>query len=100
MVPKPTAEPYRCTVVLGLAVTSEWYRAGFEAFVDDDRWQASTRPHTFVNDWADPNHAVWKELPQSPCAEHWKDPDRVLFFAANYKLTARTPAFPDAHASC
>jgi hypothetical protein len=80
---------YRCTLVLGLAVTSEWYRAGFERFVDDDRWEAITKPHTFVENWADPNHPVWRELPQSPCTERWTDPDRVLFFAANFTFTAR-----------
>ncbi|HVR19261.1 MAG TPA: hypothetical protein VMS65_06190 [Polyangiaceae bacterium] len=82
------ASGYRCTAVLGLAVTSEWYRAGFENLVEDERWQAITKPHTFVENWADPDHAVWKELPQSPCAERWTDPDRVLFFAANYKYTS------------
>ena len=82
------ASGYRCTAVLGLAVTSEWYRAGFENLVDDERWQAITKPHTFVENWGDPEHAVWKELPQSPCAERWTDPDRVLFFAANYKFTS------------
>jgi len=80
---------YRCTLVLGLAVTSEWYRAGFESLVEDDRWEAITKPHTFVEHWADPENAVWRELPQSPCAERWKDPDRVLFFAANFKFTAQ-----------
>jgi len=80
---------YRCTVVLGLAVTSEWYRAGFESLVDDARWEAITKPHTFVENWADPEHAVWKELPQSPCREAWTDPDRVLFFAANFTFTTR-----------
>ena len=83
----PASIDFRCTAVLGLAVTSEWYRAGFEELVEDDRWQAITKPHTFVENWADPNHAVWKELPQSPCAERWTDPDRVLFFAANYRFT-------------
>jgi hypothetical protein len=83
----PTSSGYRCTAVLGLAVTSEWYRAGFENLVEDERWQAITKPHTFVDNWGDPEHAVWKELPQSPCAERWTDPDRVLFFAANYKFT-------------
>jgi hypothetical protein len=85
----PAPADYRCTVVLGLAVTSEWYRAGFEALVDDDRWEAITKPHTFVEHWADPEHAVWKELPQSPCREASADPDRVLFFAANFTFTTR-----------
>lgn len=85
----PEASGYKCTVVLGLAVTSEWYREGFETLVEDARWQAITKPHTFVDNWADPSHPVWRELPQSPCGERWTDPDRVLFFAANYKFTER-----------
>jgi hypothetical protein len=86
-----SASGYRCTAVLGLAVTSEWYCAGFEDLVDDERWQAITKPHTFVENWADPEHAVWKELPQSPCAERWSDPAIARASARASELVAVGP---------
>ena len=82
----PAASPrFECTAVLGLTVTNEWYSAGFEQLVTDGEWEAIVKPHTFVRDWADPNHAVWSEAALSPCAARAKSPDRVLFFAAGWK---------------
>lgn len=76
---------FECTVVLGLTVTNEWYSAGFEQLVNDGEWEAIVKPHTFVRDWADPNHAVWSDAASSPCVTREKSPDRVLFFAADWK---------------
>ncbi len=70
--------------MLGLAVTGEWFNAGFEKAVDDARWEAILRPHTFVQDWADPAHAAWSEAPTSPCAARAGAPDRVLLVVANW----------------
>lgn len=78
---------FRCTEVIGLTITAEWYAAGFEQLVDDARFQARTRPHTFVDQWADPAHEAWAEPVTSPCAEQPENPDRVVLFAANWKLT-------------
>lgn len=90
----PTAVPaapeksgFRCTEVIGLTITAEWYGAGFEQLVDDARFQARTRPHTFVDQWADPTHEAWSAPITSPCAEASDSPDRVVLFAANWKLT-------------
>lgn len=83
--PAPAAAHYECTVVLGLTVTNEWYNAGFEQLVPDAEWEALVKPHTFVRDWGDPNHAVWSEATLSPCAARAKSPDRALFFAADWK---------------
>lgn len=82
----PLSPPYRCTEVIGLTITAEWYSAGFEQLVDDARYQARTRPHTFVDQWADPAHAAWGEPITSPCSERSASPDRVVLFAANWKL--------------
>jgi hypothetical protein len=80
----PTA--FVCTEVIGLTITAEWYSAGFEQLVDDARFQARTRPHTFVDQWADPAHAAWTEALTSPCSEQSSTPDRVVLFAANWNL--------------
>ncbi len=76
---------FACTLVLGLAVTGEWYRAGFERAVDDARYELLVKPHTFVRNWADPADAVWTQELESPCSEHAARPDRVLFFVADWK---------------
>jgi hypothetical protein len=64
----------------------EWYGAGFEQIVDDARFQARTRPHTFVDQWADAEHEAWSAPLTSPCGVRSERPDRVVLFAANWKL--------------
>ena len=78
---------FQCSVVLGVAVTSEWFEGGFERVVDDARWEAITKPHTSLEQWADPQNSVWSQSPSSPCAEHAQEPDRVLFTAMNWEYT-------------
>src|SRR5450432_4612222 len=48
------ARPFRCNLVLGVQVTSEWFEGGFERVVDDAHWEAMTKPHTSLEQWADP----------------------------------------------
>jgi len=85
---------YRCSLVLGVTVTSEWFGAGFEQAVGDARWEAITRPHTSLREWADPANAVWSQPPVSPCASDANDPDRVLFTGMQweYKTAAEWAA--------
>ena len=80
---------FACTEIIGLTITAEWYGAGFEQLVDDARFQARTRPHTFVDQWADPAHEAWKDPLTSPCTTSSDAPDRVVLFAANWKLTTQ-----------
>lgn len=75
--------------MIGLTVTAEWYEAGFEELVDGARFQARTRPHTFVDQWADPAHEAWAAPITSPCAEGSNNPERVVLFAASWKLESR-----------
>jgi hypothetical protein len=84
-----STSPFSCTEVIGLTITAEWYSAGFELLVPDAQFQARTRPHTFVDQWADPAHAAWSEPVTSPCSEHSQAPERLALFAANWKLTTR-----------
>lgn len=78
---------FRCNLLLGVAVTSEWFEAGFERVVDDGRWEAITKPHTSLEQWADPQNSVWSLTPSSPCADRASEPDRVLFTAMNWEYT-------------
>ncbi|MGC4092184.1 MAG: hypothetical protein QM756_30745 [Polyangiaceae bacterium] len=84
VVSRVSSKGYRCTQVVGLAVTAEWFEAGFEEVAGNDRWQALLRPHTFVRDWADPGSVAWSEPLRSPCSEASAAPERVLFFAADW----------------
>jgi hypothetical protein len=91
---------YACSVLLGPNVAGEWFAAGFETQVDGARWQVKAPHHSFVEDWADPNHAVWKE---SGCVGTYYDcatkskcaggamPDRVVFVTqtGNYLGTSQ-----------
>ena len=86
--PRAPAPSFACTEVIGLTITAEWYSAGFELLVPDAQFQARTRPHTFVDQWADPAHVAWSEPVTSPCADS-QAPDRVVLFAANWKLTTQ-----------
>ncbi|MDX2022147.1 MAG: hypothetical protein SF187_18060 [Deltaproteobacteria bacterium] len=82
-----TKASYECTTFIGPNVTGEWFAAGFEALVSGDKWQVKAPHHSFVEDWANPGHAVWKETcegqyydcqTKSKCAGG-KAPDRVIF---------------------
>lgn len=81
------SQRFRCNLLLGVAVTSEWFEAGFERVVDDARWEAITKPHTSLEQWADPHNSVWSIEPSSACAERGNEPDRVLFTAMNWEYT-------------
>lgn len=82
-----SSKNYTCNLVIGLSVTSEWFEAGFEEVVSNARWEALVKPHTFVEHWADPGNAAWKEPLRSTCEQHENAPERVVFFVAdwNYK---------------
>jgi hypothetical protein len=78
---------YRCTQVIGVSVTGDWWNAGFEKGINGDRWQVLWRKQAFVDLWADPANELWQVPLQSPCAEGSADPDRVIFTAVNWKFT-------------
>jgi hypothetical protein len=78
---------YRCTQVIGVSVTGDWWNAGFEKGINGDRWQVLWRKQAFVDLWADPANELWQVPLQSPCTEGAGDPDRVIFTAVNWKFT-------------
>jgi len=83
----PAAGDFVCTEILGVSVTGDWFSAGFEDGLDGARWQARSRTHAFVEQWADPASDLWTLPPVSPCARRSEDPDRVLFTAVNWEYT-------------
>jgi hypothetical protein len=54
-------DSFACSELLGPNVAGEWFDAGFETLVGGDLWQVKAPHHSFVEDWANPNHAVWRE---------------------------------------
>jgi hypothetical protein len=82
------ASPARfdCTRVLGVSTTGDWFKAGFEALVEDGRWEAVTRKGAFVDQWGDPTSPPWVEPVVSPCVGGVR-PDRVLLTAVHWGYT-------------
>jgi hypothetical protein len=42
-------------------VAGEWFDAGFETAVGSAKWQVKAPHHSFVEDWANPDHDVWRD---------------------------------------
>ena len=91
----PTSKGYTCTVVMGVSVTHDWFVGGFEmgTGIDNARWEGLASPQgeiSFIQEWADPNSALWKMDKLSPCAMNADNPDRVIFVGLNwnYKTVA------------
>jgi len=59
--PQGTKVSFACTQFLGPNVTGEWFAAGFEKLVDGAKYEVKAPHHSFVEDWANPNHDVWRE---------------------------------------
>jgi hypothetical protein len=74
-------QSFTCTLILGTNQTSEWFTAGFEALVDDAKWELLHAHSAFVELWADANSAVWREPIGSRCTQNPTSPDRVIFLA-------------------
>jgi hypothetical protein len=81
------AATFACSQLTGPNVAGEWFDAGFEAEVGSAKWQVKAPHHSFVEDWANPNHDVWRD---SDCQGTYSNcetkskcegaaPDRILF---------------------
>jgi hypothetical protein len=64
--------------VVGISATGDWFNAGFEKIVPNDRWELMAVHSAFINYWADPKHAIWGNKPSSRCAMNADNPDRVI----------------------
>jgi hypothetical protein len=78
---------YKCNMIVGGKLSTEWYAAGFENIVDDSRWQIIGKSEAYTNVWADPANAYWSTVPTSPCTDSSDNPDRIIFIAFNWVYT-------------
>ena len=67
-----------CSQVTAMTLTREWYEAGFETFVANDRWQLKAREHGYITEWSNPSSDFWNEPSESPCAQGSTQPDHVV----------------------
>jgi len=67
-----------CNQVTAMTLTREWYEAGFESMVANDRWQLKAREHGYITEWSNPNSDFWNEPIESPCAQGSTSPDHVV----------------------
>jgi len=72
------AGPFTCSLVIGISATGDWFNAGFEKIVDNDRWQLMAVHSAFINYWASPTHSIWGSKPSSACKMNAANPDRVI----------------------
>jgi hypothetical protein len=93
----PAAGNFRCSELVGLGSSREWYLAGFEKAVVDDRWQIRWHHRGYVEDWADVKNPYWGTYCDgegcsrvSACAQGADAPDRVVFVALNWIYTTET----------
>ena len=78
---------FSCTLVIGCFQTSQWFDAGFETAVGNDKWEIKADHNTFTENWANPTDAFWSLPVASPCAKAQNLPDRVLFVSYSKTLT-------------
>jgi hypothetical protein len=45
----PTSGGYKCNMIVGGKLSTEWYAAGFETLVDDSRWQIIGKSEAYTN---------------------------------------------------
>jgi hypothetical protein len=90
----PIAGDFKCTELVGLGSTREWYQAGFETAVVNARWQLRWHHRGYIEDWADAKNPYWGMYSDgegcwrvSACAEGADAPDRVVFVALNWIYT-------------
>jgi hypothetical protein len=88
------AVDFKCSELVGLGSTREWYLAGFEKVVVDARWQLRWHHRGYVEDWADVKNPYWGTYCDgegcsrvSACAEGADSPDRVVFVVLNWIYT-------------
>jgi hypothetical protein len=79
------APAFACSQVIGFSQTGQWYTgesntdlAGFQAIVNNDRWQVLFRGGAGVEEWSDPNFVGWDVPLLAPCVDSADKPDRVI----------------------
>ena len=99
-VPEPEPEPtpetraeFLCTQVIGFSQTAQWYKGvtdaranpfaaallrGFQAIIDNGRWQLLWQNGAGVEWWSDPDFEGWNRPLEAPCIQRSVSPDRAL----------------------
>jgi hypothetical protein len=88
---------YLCNLIMGPSVTYDWFTNGFENGVDGSRWEAmasSMALVSFIQQWNDPNNALWSMAKLSPCTQNANTPDRVIFTPVNWDYTTSAEWVP------
>lgn len=84
---------HTCTLVFGVSITYDWFTNGFEmgTGIDNAKWEligTDTPLMSFIQNWGDPNAALWSMAKVSACATNPNNPDRVVAVGFdNPKLT-------------
>jgi hypothetical protein len=82
---------------IGAYLSMEWYNAGFEDKVDDDKWQLKWHHHGYVTEWrkadspfwgdtGDPNNDAQGSPIQSKCTTNSDKPDRIVFLVIDWEI--------------
>jgi hypothetical protein len=96
----PYAGPFTCSMYIGAYLSMEWWNAGFEQGVDNDKWQLKWHHHGHVTEWAKADSPFWADTGnpnddsqgspiQSACKQNSNAPDRIVFLAISWALTTK-----------
>ena len=83
---------------IGAYLSMEWWNAGFQDGVEDDKWQLKWHHHGHITEWAKADSPFWADEGnpnddsqgspiQSPCTANSNAPDRIVFLAITWALT-------------
>jgi hypothetical protein len=67
-----------CTQVIGFSQTEGWYNAGFENYIDDEKWQLLWQSGASIDLWASSSFSGWNANIISKCSENSGVPDRII----------------------
>jgi len=81
------SQSFNCTLVIGCFQTSQWFDAGFEKTLGNEKWEIKADHNTFTENWANPTDPFWNLPVASACTNAATAPDRVLFVSYSKTLT-------------
>jgi hypothetical protein len=93
------AGPFRCTELIGLFSTGEWWDAGFYDGLGalKTKWQGRFSHYGYTYEYARPDSYAWSPTDvggvnnvrlSAPCAESSSAPDRIVYQAWSWELTS------------
>ena len=96
----PPQGPFRCTELIGLYSTGEWWDAGFHDGLGDlkTNWQGRFSHYGYTYEYAKPDSYAWSASNvggvnnvrlTAPCAQSANAPDRVVYQAWTWGIDFR-----------